>query len=135
MVEISLSYPEGERVMNTINVNVSDLSFTFVLSGGDSQVYEQVQGPLKRERPISTQAISLETTSDEDSPVAWLAAHIDEVVAQYAGKWILVHDGRVVAASNNPTKLENRATRDGIENPLITQISKEPAVWKTAYAP
>ena len=118
--------------MNTIT-NISEPTiFTFVLSD-NCQVYDEIRGPLKRELPGSTQEISL--SSDENSPVAWLASHIDEVVADYAGKWILVHDGRIVAASNDPAKLEKRAARDKIENPLITEITKEPAVWKTAYAP
>lgn len=106
-----------------------DASFTFVGTIG----LQQGGGPLERQLPASVQQqTSFDVTG---SPTAWLAAHLDEVTAKYAGKWILVHNGRVVAASTVPSRLEKRAADDGIENPLIAEISKEPAVWKTAYAP
>jgi hypothetical protein len=102
-------------------------SFTYIQTAT-----EQIGTEWTRALPSST--LQGSTTISQDA-TAWLAAHLNEVTAKHAGQWVLIHNGGVLAASKDPRKLEKRAARGGIENPLIAEISKEPAVWNTAYAP
>ena len=118
--------------MNNVDVVVyrpdEATSFTYIQTAT-----EQIGNEWARAIPNSTQReTSIPIAQDATT---WLAAHLDEVTAKYAGKWVLIHDGAVIAAATSPAKLEKQAERAGIENPLIAEIGKEPAVWKTAYAP
>lgn len=66
----------------------------------------------------------------DGSSTAWVAAKSKELYAQYPGRWILVHDARVVADSIAPTDLEDVASRLGIKAPMILRVappSKGPA--------
>ena len=103
-------------------------SFTFV---GMMGFQLAVQGPVERQLP-SNAPIEPTPVLDQSS-TAWLATHLDEIAKKYAGKWILVA-GKVVASATEPSRLEKQAVKLGIQNPLIVEISKEPAVWNTAYA-
>lgn len=46
-----------------------------------------------------------------DSDFAWLAEHAPEVAKQHAGKWIAVHDGRIVGVGDTATEAAAEARR------------------------
>ena len=98
-----------------MNLNINTNNFTFVLTD-----------TLENAFPSGLQQREFVATTDvgDDSSLAWLAAHLDELRTVYANSWILVSHNRVIAASNDPTELERRAAEEGIENPFITRIAK-----------
>ena len=40
---------------------------------------------------------------------AWLSEHSIEIAAMYAGKWIAVHDGKIIAVGDTATEVVEQA--------------------------
>jgi hypothetical protein len=69
----------------------------------------------------------------DNSAVAWLGAHWQEVVQRFPNRWILIANQQVVADADNPSDLGARAAQMAINRPFITKIGGAPATWRTAY--
>jgi|SRR5208282_1228380 len=108
-----------------------DASFTYVGTWSFQFGGEGI-GPIERQIPSNPQLNAARVVMQPNT--AFLAANVKEISAKYAGKWILVAGGKIVASANSPAKLEKQAAKSGIEDPLIAEIGKGPAVWNTAYA-
>lgn len=86
-------------------------------------VPSELVGTMTEGRVIPPEASSLE----------WVSAHLRELEASYAGQWIAIAKGQVVAYSPNLPDLLQRLSDSRIENPFITEIPSGPVVWVTAY--
>ena len=62
----------------------------------------------------------------------WVSRNLPELEARYAGRWIAVDRGKVVAAATDLPALLRRIAELGVEGPFITQIPSEPVIWTTA---
>lgn len=67
------------------------------------------------------------------SDLEWVSRNLRELEARYAGQWIAVDRGKVVAAATDLPGLLQQTAELGVEGPLITQIPSEPVIWTTAY--
>ncbi len=71
---------------------------------------------------------------NEVDAMEWVSRNLSKLKERYSGKWIAVVNGEVVAASADMSDLMEQVHAKKIEKPFVTQISKEPIVWTTAYA-
>lgn len=55
------------------------------------------------------------------SDFAWLAEHAPEVTKQYSGKWIAVHNGRVVGVGDTATEAAAQARREDPQAQFILE--------------
>ena len=67
------------------------------------------------------------------SDLEWVSKNLPELEARYAGQWIAVDRGKVVAAATDLPAVLRRIAELGVEGPFITQIPSEPVIWTTAY--
>lgn len=91
------------------------------------------------QKPIET-AITPETEIPpgelEPEPVDdldWLIANMRELVHQYAGQWVAIAQGQVVASALTVPELKEVIETTGIERPLVTFISEQEPNWNMAY--
>jgi len=63
----------------------------------------------------------------------WLISNIAELRHQYAGQWIAIAQGQIVASASTVPELEGAIETRGIERPLVTFISEQEPVWNMAY--
>lgn len=73
------------------------------------------------------------TPPTQASDLDWVSRNLTELEATYAGQWIAVDRGKVVAAATDLPGLLQQIAELGVEGPFITQIPSEPVVWTTAY--
>ena len=53
----------------------------------------------------------------------WVAKHFDELVKNYAGKYVAVYRNKLVAVGNSYKEVYDAAAKQGIEeSPLTTQV-------------
>lgn len=64
----------------------------------------------------------------------WISRNLHELRRRYAGQWIAVLDGQVVASAETLPALLHRVREAEVEQPFITEIPAEPVIWTTAYA-
>lgn len=66
-------------------------------------------------------------------PLEWLSANLDDLRAQYAGRWLAIVGRQVVASAPDlPSLLTLTSGLEGV-TPFITQIPAEPISWRTAF--
>ena len=63
----------------------------------------------------------------------WLISNIAELRDQYAGQWIAIAKGRVVASTSTVPELKEVIEMIGIERPLVTFISGQEPNWNMVY--
>lgn len=89
------------------------------------------------ETPITPEIVTeIPTTELEPEPVDdldWLISNMPELRHQYAGQWVAIAQGQVVASAPTIPKLEEAIETTGIERPLVTFISEQEPVWNMAY--
>ncbi len=73
------------------------------------------------------------TPPTQASDLEWVSRNLPELETRYAGQWIAVDRGKVVAAATDLPALLRRIAELGVEGPFITQIPSEPVIWTTAY--
>ena len=73
------------------------------------------------------------TPPTQSSDLEWVSRNLPELEATYAGQWIAVDRGKVVAAATDLPSLLQQIAELGVEGPFITQIPSEPVIWTTAY--
>lgn len=73
------------------------------------------------------------TPPRQASDLEWLSRNLPELETRYAGQWIAVDRGEVVAAATDLPGLLQRIGELGVEGPFITQIPSEPVIWTTTY--
>ncbi len=79
--------------------------------------------------------LALQRHSDYDNTsLAWVGAHWQDLVERYPNRWILVVNERVVADSESLDELREQAAKLRVECPFITKVGQRPTVWRTAYA-
>lgn len=62
----------------------------------------------------------------------WLSKNLENVRAEYGGRWVAIADERVVAAASDLSQLLSQISE--YEEPFITFISPEPVIWTFTYA-
>ena len=67
------------------------------------------------------------------SDLEWVSRSLPELEAKYAGQWIAVDRGKVVAAATDLPGLLQQTAELGVDSPFITQIPSEPVTWTMAY--
>jgi hypothetical protein len=56
----------------------------------------------------------------------WLADHLEELVDQYAGKVVAIHEGRVILIGNTESDIYRQVFEAGLEPmPLVFRIPRE----------
>ena len=50
----------------------------------------------------------------------WVAKHFDELVKNYAGKYVAVYRNKLVAVGNSYKEVYDAAAKQGIEEPPLT---------------
>jgi len=89
------------------------------------------------ERPITPEIVAEIPISElEPEPVDdldWLIANMQELVQQYAGQWVAIAQGQVVASASTVPELKEVIETTGIERPLVTFISEQEPNWNMAY--
>lgn len=73
------------------------------------------------------------TPPTQASDLDWVSRNLTELEATYAGRWIAVDRGKVVAAATDLPGLLQQIAELGVEGPFITEIPSEPVIWTTAY--
>ena len=73
------------------------------------------------------------TPPTQASDLEWVSKNLPELEARYAGQWIAVDRGKVVAAATDLPGLLQQIAELGVEGPFITQIPSEPVTWTMAY--
>lgn len=63
----------------------------------------------------------------------WLSSNLEELRRLYAGQWIAIEEGRVVAAASTLPELVQATERMGVERPFVTLISDQEITWNMAY--
>jgi hypothetical protein len=63
----------------------------------------------------------------------WLSSNLDELRRFYAGQWIAIAEGRVIASAPSLPELVEAAETAGIERPFVTFISEQETTWDMAY--
>lgn len=58
-------------------------------------------------------------------PPLWSKA-VAEQFAQHRGRWVAIHDDRIVAVGDSPTEVREEAVSHGIEEPLLFQVPRHP---------
>lgn len=58
---------------------------------------------------------------------AWLSEHADENVRQYAGKWIAVHDGRIIGVGDTATEAAEQAREIAPDEDFILEAIDQDA--------
>jgi uncharacterized protein (DUF427 family) len=55
----------------------------------------------------------------------------EEDIKRYAGRWVAIKDGKVVADSDSPESVVEQLRRDGVEPDIVRQLppGDEPQVW------
>jgi len=92
---------------------------------------ETVETPIIPEKvaKIPTGELEPEPVDDLD----WLLSNISELRDQYAGQWVAIAQGQVVASASSVPKLKEEIETTGIERPLVTFISEQEPNWNMAY--
>lgn len=89
------------------------------------------------ERPSSPEAVvEISISKREPEPVDdldWLISNMSELRRQYAGHWIAITQGQVVASALTLPELVEVTEARGIESPFVTFISDEEITWNMAY--
>ena len=70
----------------------------------------------------------------EASALEWVSQHLPDLRAAYAGRWIAIANGEVIASAASLSELLEQTRGAGAEKPFITEIPAGPIVWNTAYA-
>jgi hypothetical protein len=71
----------------------------------------------------------------EADALNWVSQHLADLRARFAGRWIAVEGGAVVAdASTFPRLMKLLSKRAAGAKPLITQITAEEPSWIVTYA-
>ena len=52
---------------------------------------------------------------------AWLVEHSDEIFREYAGKWIAVHDGKIIGVGDTATEAAAQAETKGPNTDFILE--------------
>jgi hypothetical protein len=74
------------------------------------------------------------TAPQEATSLEWVSRNLADLRARFAGQWIGIANGEVVASAASLPELLARLRAGGVEKPLITEIPAGPIVWHTAYA-
>jgi hypothetical protein len=74
---------------------------------------------------------SSQSSPMERDKMDWLSKNLQTIQQEYAGQWIAVGDGEIVAAA--PTLPELLILIGDVGKPLITFIPAEPTVWTFTY--
>ncbi len=70
----------------------------------------------------------------EIDSLEWVSHHLSDLRARYAGQWIAVNRGRVIASARTLPELLDAYRDSGVLHPFVTQIPAEPVLWTTTYA-
>jgi hypothetical protein len=70
--------------------------------------------------------------SDDFDEIRWLGDHLAELKDGYAGMWIAVKKGEVIAAANNVAGLR-AALPASVERPFVTRIEPSDENGLTAF--
>lgn len=84
-------------------------------------------------RELVAQIQESSTPPTQASNLEWVSRNLTELEARYAGQWIAVDCGKVVAAATDLPGLLQQIAELGAEGPFITQIPSEPVTWTTAF--
>ncbi len=63
----------------------------------------------------------------------WLSSNLEELRHHYAGQWIAIAEGKVIASASSLPELVEAAEIAGIERPFVTFISEQETTWDMAY--
>lgn len=63
----------------------------------------------------------------------WLSSNLEELRRLYAGQWIAIAHGEVVASAPTLPELVEAAETVGIERPFVTFITEQDITWNIAY--
>ena len=56
----------------------------------------------------------------------WLAEHLDELVVQYPGKVVAIHEGKVIIVGNLESDVYSQLRKRGLEPmPLVLRVPRE----------
>jgi len=55
----------------------------------------------------------------------------DEDIKKFAGQWVAIKDGKVVASADNPEAVVKKLEQDGVTPDIVRQLptEDEPPVW------
>lgn len=70
---------------------------------------------------------------EEADYLEWLSSNLEELRRLYAGQWIAIAEGRVIASASSLPELVGIAETAGIERPFVTFISDQEITWDMAY--
>jgi excisionase family DNA binding protein len=82
----------------------------------DVLLYEQSLNERKRGRVVTPPVKMRDMSKD----MKWLAEHRDE----YAGKWVAIHEGRLIAACDTAAEAHRAKDRAGLPQTLVTYIEE-----------
>ena len=88
---------------------------TLLLTGNDAQNGDRRELPIKLATPIPE--------PDLQGAMKWLASNSE----QYAGQWVALDGGRLIAHSASHDEVVEAAKADGAYLPLITFLEPKPA--------
>lgn len=74
-------------------------------------------------------SIAMDTSVLETDEIIWLQEHA-EIWTEFAGNWIAVKGGKVLASGVEPGEVLDSAKRSGAENPLLFKV---PALKRTHF--
>lgn len=70
---------------------------------------------------------------EELDHLEWLSSNLEELRRLYAGQWIAIAHGEVVASAPTLPELVEAAETVGIERPFVTFITEQDITWNMAY--
>lgn len=59
-------------------------------------------------------------------PPLWSSAIADQFAQQHRGRWVAIHEDRIVAVGGSPTEVHEQAVSQGIDDPLLFQVPRQP---------
>jgi hypothetical protein len=105
--------PKTESLADSV-VRVGDLE------AGSQEIREQVNASLTTTAAslAAEQANGLTTTPQPSPNLIWLEEHR----AEYAGQWVALHDGKLIAHSTDGESLVAPVRQAGVRSPLIVFV-------------
>jgi hypothetical protein len=98
-----------------------------------AQQEERVLARREFEQPADAISFHFKPEPEPVDDLDWLIFNIVELRHQYAGQWIAIAQGRVVASTSTVPELKEVIETTGVERPLVTFINGQEPNWNMAY--
>ncbi len=127
---ISVAAKSPDEVLSTLDrlgiepyvTEAGDLMIRYWQIGAENFVSTEQAAIIRKSSPLPDQGDNMD----------WLSRNLQSIREEYSGKWIAVHNDRVVASASSLPDLMNRIAE--YDRPLVTFIPAEPVVWNFTYA-